>query len=278
MTIGDNGLICLSNEQAECKISLWGANVVSYRPKNEKHDVFWLGERNKFDNVQAIRGGVPVCWPRFAEEKLNCALPRHGFARLSSWTLKEVAVDNSQMEVRMSLVPDVKYNVNATVDCFVKITDKLECCLETTNHGTDVFKFSEALHAYFNVGSVSEVTIKGLAGRQYQNSLSGEVNTLEQDLKIDGEFDAAFLGHTGKAEIVDPVLKRVITVTKTGSASTVVWNPNKDLAEMSEGQYKKFVCVEPANQGETFVCLKPKEKHRLSMVVDVRRLNADENG
>lgn len=277
MTIGDNGLICLNNERAECKISLWGANVVSYRPKTEKYDVFWLGERNKFDNIQAIRGGVPVCWPRFAEEKLNCALPRHGFARLSVWTLKKVAVDKSQMEVWLSLVPDVKYNINATVDCFIKITDKLECCLETTNHGADVFKFSEALHAYFNVGSVSGVTIKGLAGRQYRNSLNGEIGTLEQDLKIDGEFDAAFLGHTGTAEIVDPVLKRVITVTKNGSSSTVVWNPNKDLAEMSEGQYKKFVCVEPANQGEAFVCLKPKEKHRLSMVVDVRKLSADKN-
>ena len=71
MNIDDNGFINLSNGLAECKISLWGANIVSYRPKNEEHDIFWLGELNKFDNVQAIRGGVPICWPRFAEEKLN---------------------------------------------------------------------------------------------------------------------------------------------------------------------------------------------------------------
>ena len=71
MDISDNGFIRLSNKLAECKIALWGGNVVSYRPKGEEHDVFWLGELNKFDNVQAIRGGVPVCWPRFAEETLN---------------------------------------------------------------------------------------------------------------------------------------------------------------------------------------------------------------
>lgn len=75
MNIDDNGFINLSNGLAECKISLWGANIVSYRPKNEEHDIFWLGELNKFDNVQAIRGGVPICWPRFAEEKLNGRLP-----------------------------------------------------------------------------------------------------------------------------------------------------------------------------------------------------------
>lgn len=52
----------------------------------------------------------------------------------------------------------------------------------------------------------------------------------------------------------------------------VVWNPNKDLAEMSEGQYKNFICVEPANQGDLFVRLSPKEKHTISMSVEVQKL------
>ena len=47
----NNGFITLSNQMAECKISLWGGNIVSYRPKTEKYDVFWMGELNKFDNV-----------------------------------------------------------------------------------------------------------------------------------------------------------------------------------------------------------------------------------
>ena len=58
--MSDNGFVNLSNQLAECKIALWGGNVVSYRPKGEEHDVFWLGELNKFDNVQAIRGGDVV--------------------------------------------------------------------------------------------------------------------------------------------------------------------------------------------------------------------------
>ena len=71
MIEGEKGFIVLSNEKAECKISLFGGNVVSYRPKKEEKDVFWVGDLNKFDNVHAIRGGIPVCWPRFSEEKLN---------------------------------------------------------------------------------------------------------------------------------------------------------------------------------------------------------------
>lgn len=117
-------------------------------PENEEHDIFWLGELNKFDNVQAIRGGVPICWPRFAEEKLNGRLPRHGFARISGWNLKNVSVDENKIEARLFLLPDAKYDVNIRADLFIKITDKLEYRLETTNDGDQPFEFSEALHAY----------------------------------------------------------------------------------------------------------------------------------
>lgn len=268
----NNGLISLSNSLAECKISLWGGNIVSYHPKNEEQDVFWLGDLNKFDNIQAIRGGVPVCWPRFAEEKLNDHLPRHGFARLSNWSLKNVCVDENKMELELSLIPDKKFNLNVAANLFIKITDKLEYHLETINNGDSVFEFSEALHAYFNIGSLDDVEIKGLANHQYKNSLDGKTYTLEGNLKIQDEFDSAFINHKEAVEIVDKSLNRIISIEKSGSNTTVVWNPNKDLAEMSQGQYKKFVCVEPANQGDFFVSLKPQEKHRISMKIQVKKL------
>lgn len=214
MNIDDNGFINLSNGLAECKISLWGANIVSYRPKNEEHDIFWLGELNKFDNVQAIRGGVPICWPRFAEEKLNGRLPRHGFARISGWNLKNVSVDENKIEARLFLLPDAKYDVNITADLFIKITDKLEYRLETTNDGDQPFEFSEALHAYFNVSSVDNVKIKGLAGHECKNSLDGNSYTLKGDLTIRGEFDSAFTNHKGTVEIEDSAFNRVISIEK----------------------------------------------------------------
>lgn len=274
MMINADGFISLKNDLAECKISLFGANIVSYRPKNEEQDVFWLGDLNKFDNIQAIRGGVPVCWPRFAEEKLNNHFPRHGFARLSNWTVKNVFVDETKMEVELSLIPDEKFKIDVTASLFIRITDKLEYQLETTNNGDEVFEFSEALHAYFNIGSIDEVEIKGLANHDYKNSLDGKTYKLHEDLKINGEFDSAFINHQGGIEIFDPVLKRTILIEKSGSNTTVIWNPNKDLAEMSDEQYKKFVCVEPANQGDDFVSLKPKEKHKIAMTVQVKKLKS----
>ncbi len=268
----DNGFIYLSNGLAECKISLFGGNLLSYRPQTEEHDIFWLGARNKFDNVQAIRGGIPVCWPRFAEEELNNHLPRHGFARLSTWNLQKVSVDENKIEAALSLIPDAKYDLKLSVSLFIKITDKLEYALETINHGDEKFDFSEALHAYFNVSSVDDIEIRGVAGHHYKNSLDGNFYMQENDLKIRGEYDSIFQNQVRPVEIVDPGFNRIISIEKGASATTVVWNPAKDLAEMSPGQYKNFVCVEPSNVGGYHISLAPHEKHRISLTVRTRKL------
>lgn len=271
MISNNNGLICLSNKKAECKISLFGGQIISYRPKTQKHDVFWLGDLNKFDNTSAIRGGVPVCWPRFADEELNNHFPRHGFARISNWNLDGIEIDEDKIEAKLSLVPDVKYNADVTATLFIKITDCLECSLETTNLGNKIFNFSEALHAYFNVGLRDETIVRGLSGCSYKSSLDGKIYTLENDLKINQEFDAAF-NHTGIAKIEDKVFNRIITLEKIGSNKTIVWNPDKDLAEMSAGQCKNFICIEPANQGDAFITLQPKQSHKITMIVRVKNI------
>lgn len=268
----DDGFVTLRNRLAECKIALFGGNLLSYRPADQEHDIFWLGDFNKFDNVQAIRGGIPVCWPRFAEEKLNNHLPRHGFARLSTWQLKNVCVDESKIEAELSLIPDEKYNLKASAKVLIKITDKLEYSLETTNHGDEEFDFSEALHAYFNISSLDKVEIKGLAGHAYKNSLDGNLYTQENDLRINGEFDSIFSNQTQPIFIIDEGFRRIISIKKENSNTTVVWNPAKDLAEMSPGQYKNFVCVEPSNVGDAFVRLQPKQKHKISVTIQAKEL------
>ena len=92
-------------------------------PKGEENDVFWLGDLNKFDNVQAIRGGVPVCWPRFAEEALNNHLPRHGFARLTKWELQKANVDDDKIETELTLPIEAKYNLALELRLKLKITN-----------------------------------------------------------------------------------------------------------------------------------------------------------
>ena len=118
----------------------------------------------------------------------------------------------------------------------------------------------------------STAEICGLDGYRYKSSLDGKIYTQKGNLTINGEFDASFFGHRGNIEIADKTLNRIISVEKSGSDTTVVWNPAGDLAEMSAGQYKRFVCVELANRGDDFVTLKSGEKHRISMTVRVKNI------
>ena len=270
--ITDKDIITLKNNVAECTISVFGGQVLSYRPLTQKHDVFWLGSLNKFDNVQPIRGGIPVCWPRFGADNINLSLPRHGFSRISQWKIKDLNVDDSKMFMHLCLDPDNKYQFNALANLFINITDKFEYTLETHNCGNSEISFSEALHAYFHVGSRNMSVIKGFNGYEYKNALDGNVYALSKDLVITDQFDAVFNNHTDSIEIADAEFNRIIKIKKEGSKSTVVWNPNKDVPEARRGQYNNFICVEPANMGENFITLAPNQKHKICMTIEVKDL------
>ena len=186
--------------------------------------------------------------------------------------MQKVNIDEHKIETELLLIPDSKFNLDVTAKLNIKITDKLEYSLITTNNGNTEFKFSEALHAYFNVSNRDDIILRGFDGQQYRSSIDKNLYTVQKDLRIKEEFDGAFINHTQDVAIIDEKYNRIISIHKQGSNSTVVWNPNKDLAEMSEGQYKKFICVEPANQGNLYVTLAPKETHIISMTISVKQL------
>src|SRR5690349_3045588 len=61
--------------------TLQGAHLVSWVPAQGGERLF-VSERSPFEPGRAIRGGVPVCFPQFADRG---PLPQHGFARVLPW-------------------------------------------------------------------------------------------------------------------------------------------------------------------------------------------------
>ena len=70
-----------------------------------------------------------------------------------------------------------------------------------------------------------------------------------------------YLETTHTVEIEDPKLRRIIRVEKSGSASTVVWNPwvakAKAMADFGDEEYHHMVCVESGNVGAAQTTLAP---------------------
>jgi glucose-6-phosphate 1-epimerase len=84
---------------------------------------------------------------------------------------------------------------------------------------------------------------------------------LAEAIRIRSEVDRVYLNATGPVEIHDGKWRRKILVEKTGSASTVVWNPwiakAKAMADFGDEEYHGMVCVEAGNVGEGKISLAP---------------------
>lgn len=65
---GDGGLVFaeVNNEFATGRMYLQGGHVTHFQPKDQE-PVLWVTDCSLFEPGKAIRGGIPICWPWFAD-------------------------------------------------------------------------------------------------------------------------------------------------------------------------------------------------------------------
>src|SRR4029079_1856444 len=104
--------------------------------------------------------------------------------------------------------------------------------LIVTNLSDKDLVYENCLHTYFVVGDISKVSVRGLKGLEYLDKTENYARKREPEniLRITSEVDRTFLDTQETIEIFDSSLARTILVEKTGSNSTVVWNPWIDKA------------------------------------------------
>lgn len=258
-------------------VALQGAHVLTWQPKGQK-PVIWLSKAAKFVPGKSVRGGVPLCWPWFGPHATETGYPGHGFARTIPWLL----VDAWQLpdgRVRLEFEPVLndaacaQWPHPSLVKNIVTVGQELEIELATTNTGHAAFPLGQALHTYFEIGDIRQASVAGLEDRAFIDKVDGGKRRKQKGaVTFSGETDRIYLGTAGCCGIVDPVLKRTILITSTGSRSTVVWNPGREKAAKM-GDFGKtggkpgedrMVCVETANAADDVVTLAPGETHRMT--------------
>src|SRR6266571_3314030 len=125
------------------------------------------------------------------------------------------------------------------------------------------FCFESCLHTYLAVGDIDSVGISGLKGAAYLDKVENvwdKVDTTDA-LKISGEVDRVYHDTTAAVEILDSLLRRKLRVEKSGSASTVVWNPGpakaQQMPDFGNEEYRQMVCVESGNVAKNKTVLPP---------------------
>ena len=149
--------------------------------------------------------------------------------------------------------------------------------LITENTGNTAFEIGEALHTYFTISDVDNVRITGLEGCAYLDKVEEFRRKIQAGaITIVSEVDRVYVDTEADCLIEDRGFKRRIRVAKSGSRSTVVWNPwIEKSAKMgdfgSDTGYRGMVCVESANAAGNVVTVAPGATHSLCVVYSTEK-------
>jgi D-hexose-6-phosphate mutarotase len=280
---GPGGFIVaeMRNPHAEATVALHGGHIMSFRPRDHE-PVLWLSSNSHFKTGKAIRGGIPVCWPWFADHPTDPDKPAHGFVRAAVWSVSEsekLADESTRLkllitdsEETMKLWP---HRFRLEMDCTV--SDVLRVKLFSTNTDNKPFTCGGALHSYFNISSISNIMIKGLEGCRYIDKVDqGRRKIQDGAISVKSETDRIYLDTKADCIIQDSGMQRKIFISKNGSRTTVVWNPWIDKAgkmkDFGDGEYKGMVCVETVNADTDVISLAPGHTHTLESIIRVESL------
>lgn len=276
---GNMKRVRIQNAHANAEIALQGAHLLSWQPVNQA-PVVWLSPQAKFTPGKSVRGGIPVCWPWFGVHE-RADFPAHGFARTQMWSLEsseELADGTTQavFELQLNDVARLQWPYPCRLQLTMNIGATLTMALQTENTGHEAFVMGEALHTYFAVGDISEVIVTGLEDCDYLDKVEGFKQFHQSgDVTVSAEVDRVYLDTSSDCVIHDARLNRSIHISKTGSATTVVWNPwvvkSDEMGDMGEAGYRHMICVESANTHKNVVTLQPGETHTLEVRYWVER-------
>jgi len=222
---------------AEALVTLYGAHLVSWKSADGTERLF-MSARSALDGSRAIRGGVPIIFPQFAERGTGM---RHGFARVSTWRVADSGenADGAFAIFVLShadLAPAIAAAWPHGFELRLKVAlqkNRLALSLDVRNAGDDAFAFSAALHSYFAVDAIGAVRIDGVQ---------------DGALAISDKFDHIYRAVPGAITLADGASR--LRLTQEGFRDAVVWNPGAAdtaaMADMMDDEYLRFVCVEAA--------------------------------
>jgi glucose-6-phosphate 1-epimerase len=249
-----------------------------------------------FKHGKAIRGGMPICWPWFGNFQRNPQSVQamrqssepanaHGEVRALDWELMGMGEDGDALIVEFiqpkaeGHLPGWPHTVGLKLQ--IRLDSALNVSLVSFNAGPEDVTLSQALHSYFAVSDIKQVSIEGLDGVSYLNTLeSWETQNVQVgDITFTGETDRIYQDTPDLISIVDPEWKRRIQIQTIGSNSSVVWNPwiekTKTLGDMEADGWQNMVCVETANVMSDIVTLKPGDMHMMSVSIWAEPLTDD---
>jgi D-hexose-6-phosphate mutarotase len=261
-----------------------GAHLMHFTPSGGTPMLF-VSAKTLLSPGKAIRGGIPVIFPWFGPRAGHPEAPMHGLVRTRPWQVTEVTVPQKPGAESPGSTPAVvRFECQSDADTLVlwphefrlELVFELGTSLHITwrvhNTGSAPFNFEQALHPYFPVKDVHSATVSGLQNATYidkTDQMTIKTQT-EPVVRFSGETDRLFLDTADTLTLDDPASNQRLLIQKTGSNSSVVWNPwiakAAALADLGDEEWREFVCVEQVNAAKNSVQLPPEKTHAMTAV------------
>jgi glucose-6-phosphate 1-epimerase len=280
---GRGGLerLVLEAGESETHVYTHGANVFHFQPKGGR-PVLTASSRSHFEAGapgKPIRGGVPICFPWFGGKAGDTTAPPHGVARLLTWGIDSVTREaDGRLRAVLSLASGDytrgQFPHDFALSFTVSVGRSLEMALAVRNTGGAPFTFEEALHSYLAVSDVRQIAITGLEQTTYIDKTDAfrRKAAADEPLVLRGETDRVFLGTRARLALSDPGWRRRIVVSKSGSDTTIVWNPwsekAKTIPDLGDEDWTGMVCIETANAADNAITLGPGQAHTVTALIE----------
>ena len=249
-----------------------GAHVLSWVAGGRER--LYLSPQSVMDGRAAIRGGIPICFPQFNQRG---DLPKHGFARNLSWTVKPPRLEDDKAHLALKLNDSAAtrqwWDQAFEALLLIELTPgALQVELAVRNTDSKPLSFTGALHTYFAVNDVAQARLFGLGGQAEWDAVKDRHATAAPELRFVGEFDRVYSAAPMGYELQDG--PHTLSIEQDMDwAQTVVWNPGAvkgaALVDMPADGWQHMLCVEAAQVYEP-VCIEPGDfwqgAQRLSVV------------
>jgi glucose-6-phosphate 1-epimerase len=251
---GEQGLpmvVVTATDGARFEAYLHGAHVTSWRAAGDADERLFVSAAARFEEGMAIRGGIPVCFPQFADQG---KLPMHGLVRTVPWAMLEAgqAADgaaHARFRIERAAA-DAAWPHPFACELDVRaLGNRLVVSLTATNTGPDPFDFTAALHTYLRMSDVRRAVVRGLSGAHYRDKVLKHDDDVERagEVAVDRPLDRVYRRVPDALEVVDGT--RRLAVRAAGTTDTVVWNPGPQPElppDLDAGEWRSFLCVEAA--------------------------------
>ena len=249
----------LNANGATVVVSAYGAHVLSYKNAAGR-ELLWLSQKAKWQHNNAIRGGVPICWPwfgkaaaEFGPEAAN--LPNHGLVRTAFWQMTQQHISAEAVSISFIIeLARLPWHKNSDKDSQpvrlnyqVILSDVLELQLSCD---TPMMQ-QAALHSYFQVIQAEGAVVSPLPLQCFDKVSNSKLQRLEAQLQFQGEIDRVYPDTANTLTLFTTnSLAPQLTIQQRGHDASVLWNPGHAkagmMADMHMGAAGEFVCIESA--------------------------------